>query len=101
MIGPEYALSDVERGYLIALRQMPGFQIMINICESEVEQFKVDMLNADPKDIEDIRSKHHLALAAAIFWKRVAKRINHEETIFNSQGAPSVQPDITESMLQD
>jgi hypothetical protein len=96
----EYQISDVERGHLIALGQLPGFQVLINICESEVEQFKVDMINANPTDIEDIRSKHNLALAAATFWKRVAKRINHEQAIFGAQShANDIVPDVTESMF--
>jgi hypothetical protein len=101
MVGPEYKLNNTERGHLIALGQMPGFQVMVNIFESEVEQFKVDMLNANPKDIEDIRAKHNLALAAAVFWKRVANRINKEQEIFSAQGPVPVQPDLTEALLQD
>lgn len=100
MVGPEYRLSDSERTHLVGLGTQPGFQVIVNICESEVEKFKVDMINADPTKPEEVLAKHNIAKAAAMFWARVAARINSEQQLYLGQKQLNeVQPDVTADLL--
>jgi hypothetical protein len=101
MVGPEYNLTDIDRAHLVALAHMPGFEILKNICESAVEQCKVDMINADPTKPDDVMAKYHLAKAAAVFWTRVVARLNHEQERFQAAANDEkILPDITEELLR-
>jgi len=56
MVGPDYKISEAERTHLVGLSTQPGFQVLLNICEATVEQFKVDMINADCTNTAEVLS---------------------------------------------
>lgn len=102
MVGPDYKISEAERTHLVGLSTQPGFQVLLNICEATVEQFKVDMINADCTNTAEVLSKHNLAKAAAMFWARVANRVNTEQQIYLGQKqSAEIQPDVTAELFSN
>jgi hypothetical protein len=97
-----YRLSEVEQGQLVTLRQMPGFQILLNLFESQIAQMQIDMINADATNEKEVIAKYHLAKASAMFFQRVVDLMNFEiEKFGNRAMANEVQPDLTEALLRD
>src|SRR5215475_8239863 len=95
-------LSDTERGQLIGLSKLPGFEVFKNVCEEELEEMRIELLNVSSADEKNIIAKHNMAKAATMFYARVMERITHEEGVFGSQvQEKTVQPDLTEALLQD
>ena len=95
-----HPLNEANRGHLIALLGMPGFEVLQQILEEEVEQFKVDMINANPSNTQDILAKHALAKAAAVYYTKVIDRLNHEKLMFGArQDENKIMADITEPLF--
>ncbi len=101
MVTAGYRPSEQELSHLVALRQMPGFQVLLNIFESQVAQAQLDMMNADETDEKAIVAKQRIAKAAAVFYQRSIDRVNEELMTFGARRDESkIQPDLTEHLFQ-
>ena len=100
MITAGYKLNDGERAMLVGLRQMPGFQILLNIFESQVSQMQLDMINTPTDKPDQVLAAHNMAKAAAMFYQRTIDLMNNEIEMFGAQAkSKEIQPDITEEIF--
>jgi hypothetical protein len=58
MIDPDFELTPVERSDLAMMYNSKGWQVVHKICLSVVEQFRVDLDNADHANPKDVMAKH-------------------------------------------
>ena len=78
MIDPELMLDAAERRELVRVCQMPGFAILKKIAMSVVEQFRLDLDNANPASTSDVMAKHSLSRSASLFYQRWLDKLQHE-----------------------
>lgn len=101
-IGAGYRLNEGERGQLVALRQMPGFQILLNIMESEVAKFSNAWINISAEKDAEILASHKLAKAASQFYQGLVNTINGEMEAYHQRiDQNMIQPDITEGLFSE
>jgi hypothetical protein len=90
-----------ERGALAGIIRHPGFEAAKKLAVSVVEQFRVDLDNANPADTKEVIAKHALSRAAGVFYTRWMQRVHdaveRAETIPDS---PANAVDPTEGVLQ-
>jgi len=75
---PDLVLEREEVAYLAALVSQPGFKILQKIFRSGVDQFAVQMINADQKNEKEVLARHNAARTAAQFYTWVVNSINNE-----------------------
>ena len=98
-----YKLNDQERAHLLGFYNLPGFQILQRMCEAEISQMQLDLVNIKASDTKEVLAAHKLAKAAAMFYQRLIDRINSEIVAFQTQKeqeSKPVLPDETEKNLQ-
>src|ERR1035437_2672283 len=103
MIDPEFELTAQERAYIAYLVKTDGFQIFQKICESEVEKFKVALINVKPGNTEELVERHSIAQAAAQFYVALISRLNNEIEIYSHVPRENDEPmpDNTEALLDE
>lgn len=100
MASPDLELNGIDRAHLNVLVTMEGFKVLQNIMESEVEKFKVALLNANPSKHDEVIAAHQLAKAAAMFYAGVVKRLNSELELYRNSPKASDKPiDATEGLI--
>jgi hypothetical protein len=109
-----YEPSDDERTQLAQVLEMPGWEVVEQIIESELARFDIRLKNLDagttpggPGNYEKLVLEYHReAKVAAMVYQAFKERIATERTIFN-QPKPKgskpttteAEPDITEGIL--
>jgi hypothetical protein len=98
-----YKPSDSEVAQLISIRHMPGFEIYQKIMLAAVDQFQIDLMNTDPADEKYeslVRTRHNLALSAAMFYEKVEQKVAGYISDFGAKNdARKVLPDPTQELL--
>lgn len=82
MIDPDFDLTPVERSDLAMVFGSKGWQVVHKICLAIVEQFRVDLDNADPSNRNEVMAKHSLSKAASVVVDKLVQRIASEAAIF-------------------
>ena len=102
MVTAGYRLGEGERAQLVALRQLPGFQILLNLMEAEVSKFAENLINTKAGQESEILANHYLAKAAAQFYQGLVNSLNNElETFANHSNVTQIQPDVTEALFSE
>jgi hypothetical protein len=103
LIDPELELTVTERAHLAYLVKTDGFQIFQKICESEVEKFKVAMINVKPGNTQELVERHSIAQAAAQFYVALVSRLNNEIEIYSRapREGDGPMPDVTEALFDE
>ena len=78
MVDPEFELTPVERSDLAMMFHGKGWQVAHKICLAIVEQFRVDLDNADHSNPKDVMAKHSLSRSASVVVGVLVKRIASE-----------------------
>ena len=78
MIDPDFELTPVERSDLAMMYNSKGWQVVHKICLSVVEQFRVDLDNADHANPKDVMAKHSLARSASVVVTQLLTRVGSE-----------------------
>jgi len=109
MIDPEVELDQLERTDLVMMYNSKGWQVFQNkIMLSIVEQFRVDLDNADPAKPNEVMAKHALSRAAGIVYTKILTRVVNEvmqnvesKKTDPQESAPGVDMDDIESATKD
>jgi hypothetical protein len=78
MIDPDFELTPVERSDLAMMYNSKGWQVVHKICLSVVEQFRVDLDNADHSNPKDVMAKHSLSRSASVVVTQLLTRVGSE-----------------------
>lgn len=78
MIDPEFELTPVERSDLAMTYNSKGWQVVHKICLAVVEQFRVDLDNADHANPKDVMAKHSLSRSASVVVTQLLNRVGSE-----------------------
>jgi hypothetical protein len=99
-INPDLELEQAERAELAQMTLMPGYKVLHKLMRSQVDQFIVAMINADPAEPEDVLAKQVTMKAAAQFYQGITNRVNHETTLYTHAPRETDKPvDVTEGVL--
>lgn len=97
---PELALDHSDRGHLVQMASMPGYQVFHQLCRSEVDKFIVSLINAKPSEPAEVLSAQLLVKAAAQFYEGITDRVNEEIVQYTGSIKTNVYPvDPTEGLL--
>lgn len=107
MVDPDLELTPTERSDLAMLFQSKGWQVVNKLLLAVVEQFRVDLDNANHSDPKDVMAKHSLSKSAGVVVTKIITRITQEvaaQTEARSRGgepqeaAPGLEMDEIEQM---
>lgn len=103
MIDAEFELTAQERAHIAYLVKTDGFQVFQRICESEIEKFKIALINVKPGNTEELVERHSVAQAAAQFYIALVNRLNSEIEIYSHAPRENDAPmaDITEDLINE
>jgi hypothetical protein len=105
MIDPEFELTPVERSELAMIYHSKGWHVVHKICLAVVEQFRVDLDNADHSNPKDVMAKHSLSRSASVVVTQLLTRVGSEAAFLGEtrktkpqESAPGVEMDDIERM---
>lgn len=78
MVDPDLELTPTERSDLAMTFHSKGWQVVNKLLLAMVEQFRVDLDNADHSNPKDVMAKHSLSRSAGIVVTQLIHRINNE-----------------------
>ena len=81
MIDPDFELTPIERSDLAMMFYGKGWQVAHKICLAVVEQFRVDLDNADHSNPKDVMAKHSLSRSASVVVNKLITRIASESAL--------------------
>ena len=99
MIDPEFDLTPVERSDLAMTFYSKGWQVVHKICLSVVEQFRVDLDNADHSNPKDVMAKHSLSRSASVVVTKLLTRVASEAAMVGEM-KKSAEPQESASGLE-
>jgi hypothetical protein len=92
MVDPDLELTPTERSDLAMMFQSKGWQVVLKLFRIIVEQFRVDLDNADHANPKDVLAKHALSRAAGtvvtIIIHRIAQEVASLQEARSRQGSP-------------
>jgi hypothetical protein len=92
MVDPDLELTPTERSDLAMMFQSKGWQVVLKLFRIIVEQFRVDLDNADHANPKDVLAKHALSRAAGsvvtIIIHRIAQEVAILQELRSRQGSP-------------
>lgn len=108
MIDPDFDLTPVERSDLAMIYHSKGWQVVHKICLAVVEQFRVDLDNADHSNPKDVMAKHALSRSASVVVTQLLTRVGSEAALLGEirknaepqESAPGVEMDDIERMTE-
>ncbi len=103
MTDPELDLDGVERADLAMMYSGKGWPVLLKLLRAIVEQFRVDLDNANPASASEVMAKHSLSKAAGRIYTILLNRVSAEVTMFGEfqkkspqEGAPGLELDDIE-----
>jgi hypothetical protein len=78
MVDPELELSQVQRSNLAMTFHSKGWEVVDLLFKAIVEQFRVDLDNANHADPKDVMAKHALSKASGQVVTAIIHRIANE-----------------------
>jgi hypothetical protein len=105
MVDPDLELTPTERSDLAMMFQSKGWQVVMKLFRIIVEQFRVDLDNADHANPKDVLAKHALSRAAGSVVTIIIHRITQEVAILQEarsrQGTPDNPQDSAPGLSMD
>lgn len=109
MVDPEFDLTPVERSDLAMTFNSKGWQVAHKICLAVVEEFRVDLDNANPANRDDVMAKHALSKAASVAVSKIITRIASEAALLRDiknsatpqESATNLEMDDIERMTEN
>jgi hypothetical protein len=83
MVDPDFELTNVERSELVMTFNSRGWRVVDKIILAVVEQFRVDLDNADQANPKEVMGKHALSKAASIVATKLLTRVQSEAVLLN------------------
>lgn len=90
MVDPDLELTAVQRSDLAMTFHSKGWQVVNLLLLAVVEQFRVDLDNANHSDPKDVMAKHSLSKSAGVVVTKIITRINNEVGL--TQDARKTEP---------
>ena len=78
MVDPELALTSVQRSDLAMTYHSKGWAVVDLLFKVIIEEFRVDLDNANHADPKDVMAKHALSRAAGVAITKIIHRIANE-----------------------
>lgn len=78
MVDPDLELTAVERSDLAMTVHSKGWQVVNKLLLAVVEQFRVDLDNADHSNPKEVLGKHSLSKSAGIVVTKIITRVSNE-----------------------
>ena len=99
MVDPELELTPVERSDLAMVYYSKGWQVVHRLCLAVVEQFRVDLDNADHSNPKDVMAKHSLSRSASVVVTKLLTRVASEAALVGEM-KKSAEPQESASGLE-
>lgn len=78
MVDPDLELTAVQRSDLAMTFHSKGWVVVNLLLMAVVEQFRVDLDNANHSDPKDVMAKHSLSKSAGVVVTKIIHRITNE-----------------------
>lgn len=82
MVDPDLLLTPLQRSELAMTVHSKGWEVVDLLLKAVVEQFRVDLDNANHADPKDVMAKHALSRAAGVVVTTLIHRIANEVALF-------------------
>jgi len=81
MVDPDLELTAVERSDLAMTVHSKGWQVVNKLLMAVVEQFRVDLDNADHANPKEVLARHSLSRSAGVVVTKILTRISNEVAV--------------------
>jgi hypothetical protein len=81
MVDPDVELTAVERSDLAMTVHSKGWQVVHKLLLAVVEQFRVDLDNADHSNPKEVLGKHSLSKSAGVVVTKILTRVSNEVAV--------------------
>ena len=103
MVDPDLQLSPQERSELAMLFRSKGWAVLVKLLRAIVEQFRVDLDNADHSNPKDAMAKHSLSRSAGMVVTLILTRIAQEASLqqaISAQEGTAGNPEVSAPGLE-
>ena len=100
MIDPDLELTSLQRSELAQTVHSKGWAVVDLLLKAIVEQFRVDLDNANHADPKEVMAKHSLSRSAGVIVTKLLQRVNNETGLYQDalkegpqEAAPGLEMD--------